>query len=143
MSKFELNKRLANDCVLLGEMNVSLLLLNKNAMVPWFILVPKTTEIELTDLPVSEQHSVLEEINLVSKFVKGFFHVSKLNVAAIGNVVSQLHIHVIGRDPLDYCWPDVVWGRSESKAYSDNELSEIIDKLKAELGDKLNSYSGH
>ena len=137
MNNFKLDERFANDCLLLGEMNVSLLLLNKNAMVPWFILVPKTTEIELTDLPHSEQASVLEEINLVSAFVKGHFSISKLNVAAIGNVVSQLHIHVIGRDPSDYCWPDVVWGRKESKTYTEEEITEITVALKVALGDKL------
>jgi diadenosine tetraphosphate (Ap4A) HIT family hydrolase len=140
MNNFQLDSRLADDCILLGEMNISLLLLNKNAIVPWFILVPKTREIELTDLPQSEQRKVLEEINLLSSFVKVNFDISKLNVAAIGNVVSQLHIHVIGRDPSDYCWPSVVWGRDEKKSYTNEEIDVITLALRSALGDKLKSF---
>lgn len=135
MDNFQLDSRLANDCILLGEMNTSCLLLNKNAIVPWFIIVPKTTEVELTDLSESDQLLVLEEINVISAFVKGNFDISKLNVAAIGNVVSQLHIHIIGRDPSDFCWPDVVWGRKETKSYGPEEISKIRSGLRVAFGD--------
>ena len=110
MDSFELDARLASDCLVLGEMDMSLVLLMNNSLLPWFILVPKTTETEMIDLPRSEQVRVLEEINLLSAFVKNHFAVSKLNIATIGNIVPQLHIHVVGRAPNDCCWPKVVWG---------------------------------
>jgi diadenosine tetraphosphate (Ap4A) HIT family hydrolase len=103
MNNFELDPRLTNDCLVLGKLNLSLLLLMNNSLVPWFILVPQTSETEVTDLPQPSQAILLEEINLISTFVKTNFQISKLNIAAIGNFVSQLHVHVVGRDPSDYC----------------------------------------
>jgi diadenosine tetraphosphate (Ap4A) HIT family hydrolase len=137
MDNFELDSRLAKDCLVLGEVNISLLLLVNNSLLPWFILVPKTSEREVTDLSSIEQASLLEEINHLAAFVKDNFEVSKLNIAAIGNIVSQLHVHVIGRDPSDFCWPDVVWGTSERKPYSDLRVEEITTALKEHLGDKI------
>ena len=99
MDNFELDPRLANGCLVLGKLNISLLLLVNNSLLPWFILVPKTSVTEMTDLSPSDQASLLEEINLLSAFVKGNFNISKLNIAAIGNIVSQLHIHIVGRWP--------------------------------------------
>lgn len=140
LSTFKLDPRLANDCLLLGKLNFSLLLLMNNSLVPWFILVPQTTETEITDLLPSEQAALLEEINLISAFVKTNFQISKLNIAAIGNIVSQLHVHVVGRDPSDYCWPNVVWGTSEREAYSDEKIKEITTTLSEQLGDKFTNH---
>ena len=108
MAGLELDSRLARDCIVLGRLDISQLLLMNNALVPWFILVPVTTETEIVDLSAQDQARLLQEINLLSGFIKENFNITKLNTAAIGNVVSQLHIHVVGRDPADYCWPDVV-----------------------------------
>jgi diadenosine tetraphosphate (Ap4A) HIT family hydrolase len=137
MDNFELDSRLANDCLVLGELNVSLLLLVNNSLLPWFILVPKTSVTEVTDLTPSDQAELLEEINLLSAFVKGNFNISKLNVASIGNIVSQLHIHVVGRDPSDFCWPNVVWGTSEREPYTSEKVNEISMVLCEKFGDKL------
>jgi len=125
MNDFELDSRLANDCLVLGELDTSLLLLMNNSLVPWFILVPQTTATELTDLPPTGQADLLEQINLLSVFIKEYFDVTKLNTAAIGNIVKQLHIHVIGRDPSDYCWPNVVWGTREREPYTTERVNEI------------------
>ena len=137
MNDFELDARLAKDCLILGKLNTSLLLLMNNSLVPWFILVPQTSETELTDLSLSDQNNLLEEINLVSTFIKGNFEISKLNIAAIGNIVSQLHVHVVGRDPSDFCWPNVVWGTSERKPYTTERVSEITTALCEQFGDKF------
>jgi diadenosine tetraphosphate (Ap4A) HIT family hydrolase len=133
MAGFELDSRLARDCIVLGRLDISQLLLMNNALVPWFILVPVTTETEIVDLSAQDQARLLQEINLISVFIREHFNITKLNTAAIGNVVSQLHIHVVGRDPADYCWPDVVWGRQERRAYSDEELHKISGAIKAQL----------
>ena len=137
MDNFELDPRLANDCLVLGKLNISLLLLVNNSLLPWFILVPKTSVTEMTDLSPSDQASLLEEINLLSAFVKGNFNISKLNIAAIGNIVSQLHIHIVGRDPSDFCWPNVVWGTNEREPYATDKIDEITAALSEQLGVKF------
>ena len=137
MDNFELDPRLANDCLVLGKLELSLLLLVNNSLLPWFILVPQTSVTEMTDLSQSDQASLLEEINLLSVFVKGNFNISKLNIAAIGNIVSQLHIHIVGRDPSDFCWPNVVWGTSEREPYTAERINEITAVLSEQLGDRF------
>ena len=137
MDNFELDPRLANDCLVLGKLNISLLLLVNNSLLPWFILVPKTPVTEMTDLSPSDQADLLEEINLLSAFVKGNFNISKLNIAAIGNIVSQLHIHIVGRDPSDFCWPNVVWGTNERELYTADKIDEITAALSEQLGVKF------
>lgn len=137
MNHFELDPRLSHDCHVLGQMDISLLLLMNNALVPWFVLVPRTSVTDLTDLSRSEQTIVLEEINWVAAFIKQSFPVSKLNIASIGNVVSQLHIHVVGRDPTDFCWPNVVWGTSESRPYDAAQAQSIFSDVHEYLGDRM------
>ncbi len=141
MNNFELDPRLAKDCLVLGKLNISLLLLMNNLLVPWFILVPQTSEMEITDLSPSDQAGLLEEINLLSAFIKENFDISKLNIAAIGNIVAQLHVHVVGRDPADYCWPNVVWGTSERKPYTAEQINQITAALSEQLGNKFTSLS--
>ncbi|PCH60231.1 MAG: HIT family protein [Gammaproteobacteria bacterium] len=137
MNGFELDSRLVKDCYVLGKLNVSFLLLMNNSLVPWFILVPQTSEAEISDLSKVDQAGLLKEINVLSAFVKSSFDITKLNVAAIGNIVSQLHIHVVGRNPSDYCWPNVVWGTVERKPYSDKRVEEITKALCKQLGDRF------
>ncbi len=137
MGDFKLDPRLAEDCLVLGHLQISRLLLMNNSLVPWFILVPETSETEIIDLSKTEQADVLEEINLVSTFVRNNFQLSKLNIAAIGNIVSQLHIHVVGRDPSDYCWPNVVWGNRERKPHTVKEVHDITLALEQQLGSEF------
>ncbi len=141
MHDFELDSRLANDCHILGKLDISLLLLMNNSLVPWFILVPKTTKTEMTDLAQTDQEALLKEINLVSNFVKTNFRISKLNIAAIGNIVSQLHVHIVGRNPSDYCWPNVVWGVDEKETYTDERVKEISALLAKQLGKHFTSHT--
>jgi len=133
MNNFALDPRLAQDCYLLGEMQLSLLLLLNNSLVPWFILVPRCSVTEICELDRADQEALLEEVNLLSRFVKGRAGVEKLNVAAIGNIVQQLHVHVIGRNTKDFCWPNVVWGRSEKTPYLAEEITAIQESLRTML----------
>jgi diadenosine tetraphosphate (Ap4A) HIT family hydrolase len=129
MKSFQLDSQLQKDCIVLGELEHCLLLLMNNALLPWFILVPKTDKTELYELADEVQAGVWSEINATSKFVKDEFCIDKLNIAAIGNLVQQLHIHIIGRQYEDFCWPGVVWGRPEKTPYKKQAIDHIMAKL--------------
>ncbi len=135
--EFTLDPQLQTDCHVLGRLDNHYLLLLDNALLPWFILVPQTNACELFELDGAQQTKLLASITALSQFVKANFPIEKLNVASIGNKVEQLHIHVIGRDPSDFCWPDVVWGRPETEAYSANTVTKIITSLDTELAGRF------
>ena len=98
----------------------------------WIILVPRKGDlIELTDLSFEDQIEVLREINLVGKILQENFGAEKLNIAALGNVVSQLHIHVIARKKNDATFPKPVWGNSATKLYDEIAVQEIVEKVKS------------
>lgn len=131
---FVLNSRLAADTFLVGDLKISRLLLMNDANYFWFILVPRKADlVELTDLSFEEQIEVLREINLVAKILKTDFAAEKLNIAALGNVVKQLHIHVIGRFENDAAFPKPVWGATPAKAYEEKAAQELINKVKLKI----------
>lgn len=136
MNNFELDPRLKTDCIILGESENTILLLMNNALVHWFILVPKVDVFELYELDDTTQRALMNEVNGLSNFVKTHFDTDKLNVAAIGNVVKQLHIHVIGRSVSDLYWPNVVWGADDKKEYSKEEIERIKRLVKDKLGNR-------
>ena len=129
MKTFQLDAQLQKDCIVLGELDHCLFLFMNNALLTWFILVPKSDKTELYELADEVQAGVWSEINATSKFVKDEFCIDKLNIAAIGNVVQQLHIHIIGRQHEDFCWPGVVWGRPEKTPYKKEAIDHIMAKL--------------
>lgn len=131
---FQLHPRLAADTHLLGSSGYSMLLLMNNARVPWFIQVPKTAVLELHRLPLSLRAAIREETDAIATFVEAHFRPDKLNIATIGNLVPQLHIHVIGRFEGDDCWPAPVWGRLEPQDYDDAELGRIRTLVRQDLG---------
>jgi len=133
MSGFPLSSQLQKDCFVLGMLGDSQLLLLNNALVPWFILVPHTEATELFELDDETRLGLVRDSNTLAGFVKQAFGCDKINMASIGNVVSQLHMHVIGRRRDDFCWPDVVWGREEREEYSDEAVREITASLLANL----------
>ena len=137
MTDFRLDPRLAADCLVLGEMPLSLLLLMNNSLVPWFILVPRREATELYRLAMEDQLLLLDEVNHVSQFVQQSFGAEKLNVAAIGNIVQQLHIHIVGRNSSDFRWPGVVWGAEERRAYTEKEVEAILAGLRKGLQKSL------
>jgi diadenosine tetraphosphate (Ap4A) HIT family hydrolase len=130
---FKLDSRLASDCHLLAELELSQLLLMNNALLPWFILVPRVSCNELYQLSTEQLTALFKEISLISIFIKNHNPVDKLNTAAIGNIVRQLHIHVIGRQTTDPWWPGTVWGTEQRRAYNQTELNQIRRKLSLEL----------
>ncbi len=123
---FQLDKRLANDTHLLLDLENFMIFLHKNATIPWIIVVPKTDVIEVYDLPNDVQQSLNVLIKRIAVYIKKEFSTEKTNTAAIGNIVSQLHIHVIGRKTGDACWPDVVWGNEYTFVeYNQKQLTHI------------------
>ncbi|MDH5693130.1 MAG: HIT family protein [Gammaproteobacteria bacterium] len=129
VSEFKLDERLQQDCILIEEQDEFIVLLMNNALVPWIVLVPKTTETEFYQLEPSLQQTCLEKVNRYSRFLKDELQVDKINVATIGNIVSQMHIHIVGRRTTDPAWPGVVWGMKEKRAYTENEHAKMSKKI--------------
>ena len=120
---FKLDERLEADCEFVANLGVCSLLLMNNASVPWFILVPSVVQAtELTELPMEQQQQVLHEMNQVAAMITSLYNPVKLNIGALGNVVSQLHIHIIGRFTNDPAWPSPVWGHHFPKKSAVNHL---------------------
>ncbi len=136
---FELAARLRADCHVLGRLPLSHVLLLDKREVPWFILVPETAVIELCDLDAEQQAQLQREVNALSRLLRAHFAVTKLNVAAIGNIVSQLHVHVIGRHAEDPWWPNVAWGQASAGGYTAAEVSAIAQSVASELGAEYRS----
>jgi len=133
MSAFAVDKELLQNCQQVAEADRFSYLLHQNAEVVWFILVPHTNVTELYQLETDLQQQVYQRINRLSDFIQSHFSIDKINVASIGNVVSQLHIHVIGRRLDDVYWPDVVWGKKFEKKRESAQISLISSQLSTYL----------
>lgn len=128
---FQLDPKLQADTFLIKDLKMSRLLLMNDANYPWLILVPrKANLVEITDLAMDEQIAVLQEINLVAEILKKSFKADKLNIANLGNVVSQLHIHVIARFKNDPAFPRPVWGALSAKPYEEKAAQQLIEQIK-------------
>jgi diadenosine tetraphosphate (Ap4A) HIT family hydrolase len=131
MSRFEIHPQLLHDCHRLGQLRLCHVLLHKNAAVPWLILVPETAPTgDLLDLPDQVRNTAMDEAAIVARFIKNEFAVSKINFAAIGNIVPQLHLHVVGRHADDPCWPAPIWGNLvEADDYSTGRIATLAATL--------------
>ena len=129
---FTLAPQLAKDCHIMGKSGDIHILLNRNALFPWFILVPECNVTEFYLLSTNQQSELISLINSLSVFINSHFTVDKLNIATIGNVVSQMHVHVVGRTHTDPCWPGVVWGTTHFAPYR----NEDVDRIRQELIDQ-------
>lgn len=97
---------------------------------PWLILVPQQPNlIEIIDLDEASQLQLMEEISLISREMKQIFSPDKLNIAALGNMVSQLHIHIIARYKNDEAWPNPIWGQGQANPYKKEEKIKMIERL--------------
>jgi len=129
-----LDPRLLNDCEVLGKFTLCHVLLMRDTNYPWCVLVPDREGLtEIFDLSIEDQNQLQLESNTLLEFLKNEFNADKMNVAALGNVVSQLHIHHIVRYKTDIAWPKPVWGAFPAKAYSDLELERLVDRLRKGL----------
>ena len=132
---FALHPKLAQDTVAIGELKLCRLLLNTDANYSWLVLVPRRPDLtEIIDLDAPEQAQLTIEIAAVSQALKDITQCDKLNVAALGNMVAQLHVHVIARRKSDVAWPRPVWGVAPALRYGDNERRILIGAVRRKLG---------
>ncbi|SFH72716.1 Diadenosine tetraphosphate (Ap4A) hydrolase [Pseudomonas guineae] len=128
---FVLDSRLQQDTVVLGDYPLCRLLLMKDAQYPWFILVPRREVVsELFQLDAADQLQLWQETNGLAEVLKDCFAADKMNIATLGNVVSQLHMHVIVRRRDDVAWPAPVWGRHPAQAYTAEQLAVLKARLR-------------
>jgi diadenosine tetraphosphate (Ap4A) HIT family hydrolase len=134
MSIFVLHPQLEKDSELVTDLALCSVRLIKDANYPWLILVPKVADIQdVIDLSNNQQRILWQESALVSRVLKHLFTPHKLNVAALGNMVPQLHLHHIVRYEHDVSWPNPIWGQVPAKPYTDEQMVEKIDLIKTEI----------
>jgi diadenosine tetraphosphate (Ap4A) HIT family hydrolase len=127
---WQLHANLARDCHVLGRLEEHWLLLHRNASLHWFILVPQTRVLDLLDLPSVERELLLASAAQIGQLLKARLGYPRVNVGALGLLVPQLHLHVIGRREGDPCWPGPVWGAlPPGPAYDDAALADIRQML--------------
>jgi len=135
---FVLDPRLAQDTVALGDFPLCRLLLMNDSHYPWFILVPRREEVsELFQLDAADQQALWHETTVLAETIKDTFGADKMNVATLGNMVGQLHMHVIARRRDDAAWPSPVWGRQPAEPYTEEQILAIRRKLKLVLTDEF------
>ena len=126
---FQLHPQLAEDCYYLGDFTLCALLLSKDANYPWYILVPRQANIsEAFQLSPSDQQKLQQESLQLSKALNNAFYADKMNIAALGNMVPQLHLHHIVRYKTDAAWPNPVWGFTDANNYTETLLNERVNK---------------
>ncbi|CAM5419084.1 MAG: HIT family protein [Pseudomonadaceae bacterium] len=135
---FILDSRLEQDTLPIGDFPLCRLLLMNDAQYPWFILVPRREAVsELFQLDAADQQQLWRETTAFAEIVKDSFGADKMNVATLGNVVSQLHMHVIARSRDDAAWPAPVWGKHQPKPYTQDQAAAIRARLKTVLTDQF------
>lgn len=136
MTAWRLHAQLAVDTHPLASLPLCELRLMDDANYPWLILVPRGGDaIELIDLPKPKRTMLMEEIDSVSRLLRELFQPDKLNIAALGNVVPQLHVHVIARYVGDPAWPAPVWGRIAARPYTPEALIERVGLIAGKLSE--------
>ena len=130
-ARYELHPQLAADTHPLGTLGLCELRLMDDANYPWLVLVPRVAAAhELIDLDSVQRHQLTDEIDLAARLLRDAFRPHKLNVAALGNMVPQLHVHVIAREENDPAWPAPVWGRVAARPYPPEALVERVRLLR-------------
>jgi len=133
MRIFFVDKKLAEDTFVLGDLEMSRVLVMDNANFPWLVVVPKVYNVsEVFELTSKQREKILDEVVHVSKILKKTFDAEKINIATFGNKVRQLHFHIIARFEDDIAWPEPVWGFG-SKKYHPEVKNMMIKKLQPVL----------
>lgn len=131
---FVLDQRLKDDALEIISLKLSKVLLMKDRSFPWLILVPERENIrELYELSAEDLAVLMEEISLASQVIVKLYKPDKINIGALGNVVPQLHIHVIGRFRTDRAWPGPVWGTGPTEPYTDENLRATCETFRKAL----------
>lgn len=129
---FKLDERLFKDTVVLGDFTLCRVLLMNDSRYPWLILVPRRAGIsELFELKMAEQQQLWQETSYVGQVLKDVFQADKINIATLGNVVKQLHMHIVVRMQDDAAWPAPVWGNGAAQGYTGETLTAMRARLQA------------
>ncbi|MFK8049061.1 MAG: HIT domain-containing protein [Halioglobus sp.] len=130
-----IDKRLLDDCHVLGAVPSGMLLLNRNASLHWFILVPQSKLYDVLDLPLNQAQLVFTDCAAISAYMKEELSYPKINFAGLGNQVPQMHLHIVGRHVGDVCWPDPIWGNiHHSSIYTNDKVRTIQEGLVKSVG---------
>ena len=138
MNKFTLHERLRNDTVEVVDLKLCRVLLMNDSSFPWLILVPMregTTEVH--ELSKEDRASLIEEASAASRAINSVFSPHKINIGALGNLVPQLHVHVVGRTRTDRAWPGPVWGSGPAVPYTTAKLEQTLASLRSALSGEL------
>ncbi len=128
---FELDPKLANDTKEVVQLDLCYVGLMCDARFPWLILVPrKPSLVELSDLSREEQIQLMDETSLCTSAMVRLLDIDKINTAALGNVVRQLHVHVVGRRETDAAWPNPVWGVGTPEPYTEQNLQSMCERIR-------------
>jgi len=130
----DLHPKLKQDCQIVGHFSLCHLLLMQDASYPWLILVPDRDEVsEIYQLTEQDQMQLLHESSCLARMLSEEFEADKINIAALGNVVAQLHIHHVARYKDDPAWPKPIWGYATAVPYEAEAQREMVDKLRSAL----------
>ena len=131
---WSLDPTLAADTTAVGDLMLARVLLMNDANYPWLVLVPRRPNaVELIDLDDDQQVQLLHEITMLSQVLKDLTTCDKLNIAAIGNVVPQLHMHIVARRRDDPAWPRPVWGAAPPRPYEPAARARLLDSIRQEI----------
>jgi diadenosine tetraphosphate (Ap4A) HIT family hydrolase len=138
MTHFQLHPRLQQDCFTVGRLALSQLLMMNDSQYPWFILVPRRPEItEIYQLTEEDRQMLLAESCALAETLQAIYQPDKLNIATIGNLVPQLHVHHVARYQADKSWPAPVWGKLPALAYTQQQAEFQISRLREALAGRL------
>ena len=129
---FFIDERITSTCFDIADWPLSRILLKNNADYPWLILVPRVDNIqEIDQLPEESRHELINEISALSTITRHYFKPNKLNVATLGNIVPQLHIHVVARYSHDPLWPHSIWQEAQTTThYSEAKIAQLLTDLR-------------
>ncbi|MDA8622353.1 HIT family protein, partial [Psychrosphaera sp.] len=134
LDMFILDHRIERDSILIAELHLSQLRLQNDQRYPWLVLVPKVADAkEVHELPSEQSQQLLEESNAVAKALLKVTGCKKVNVANLGNVVEQLHWHIVARFENDFTWPGPIWGVGESESWDQKKRLAFIESLLKEV----------
>lgn len=135
MSAFELDPRLAADSAFVADGPLSQVRLMDDTRFPWLLLVPRVAGVtEWIDLDGNQQRLLLAELNRASQLLRAVPGVEKLNIGALGNIVPQLHVHLVGRHSGDAAWPGPVWGSGSAQRHTPDALAAAAAQWRSRLG---------
>lgn len=131
---FQLHPRLEQDCIAIGRFELCRLLMMNDSQYPWFILVPERADLqEIYQLNKAERELLTEESSYLAENLAALYKADKMNIAAIGNRVPQLHIHHIVRYQVDKAWPAPVWGKFDAVPYTERQIADNLTRVRAQL----------